>query len=336
MNKEPIIKGQLRRASFTSERFNNESPNPIYKWWWEFMRLSPVFWYAKNTGMPIKDIKIREVFNLLDWQNDDFINWWRKSSVKAFGETVKLPNVKVLDVNKLHHHSYRSDALYLEIPLNMSKAKITKQINKEIKKAHSGRAFDVAKTTTANLKIYTWRYRLRTIEYEYWTLLYRLIYRDIEVWRIGDRLKISPALDLRNLERISNKILFDRMNSLVGRYLYKANFTLQNVERGTFPNPNKPINDNEKPFGEKEHFKYIKAITGTEEKESQYHRWIRKEYKDKLHAYIIDQNKLRRQMSISDSMTSKLFSDFVSGKTDFLNQEKYTGLIDIRNKSGGF
>jgi hypothetical protein len=123
---------------------------------------------------------------------------------------------------------------------------------------------------------------------------------------------------------------------LLGRYLYKANFTLQNVERGTFPNPNKPINDNEKPFGEKEHFKYIKAITGTEEKESQYHRWIRKEYKDKLHAYIIDQNKLRRQMSISDSMTSKLFSDFVSGKTDFLNQEKYTGLIDIRNKSGGF
>ncbi len=23
----------------------------VYRWWWEFMRLSPVFWYARTTGL---------------------------------------------------------------------------------------------------------------------------------------------------------------------------------------------------------------------------------------------------------------------------------------------
>jgi len=334
MDKEPVIKGQIRRPRFSDEKFNNENPNPIYKWWWEFMRLSPVFWYSKTSGIPIKNKRMNEVFSLLnDSEIDHFGQWWKKYSVNAFGETVRLPKVAVLDTKKIHRHIFKPNALYLEIPLNMSKAKISRSIHKEIKKYHSGRSFDVAKTTTANLKIYTWRYRLKTIENEYWILLYSLIYEKINIWQIGDRLKISPALNLRNLKRAEHQILFNRMNSLVGRYLYKAKFTLDNAEYGNFPNPNKPSIYDDKPFGEKEHSKYIKA---TEGEESQYKHWLRNKFKATLHQYIIDKNRLHRQMSLSDSITRKRFLDFVSGKTEFLNEEKFKGPINIRNSTGDF
>jgi hypothetical protein len=336
MNQRIKIKANYWGSVEERDSYDDDHPHPIYEWWWKFMRLSPVFWYARTYGVEIKDQKINETFHLAgDLSERMFILWWKKQRSVAFQEVKRFAQVKVLDINNLHDHIFNSNSLYLEIPLDMTRSKINRSINKELKKVHEGRFFDAAKTTTANLKIFTKKFRLPTIEKEYWSYLYRLIYPKIEVWRIGDRLKVSPSANLRSIERIDNLSSFRKMDSLVGRYIYKAKFTLQNVEYGIFPNPNKPNFYNEIPFGIKHHKDFLDKTINTSKKTTEYHKWIAKELRNELDQYVIQINKLREFMRMPDSPVRKRFPDFVSGKSDLLDDDnKPAGIIDIENRSG--
>jgi hypothetical protein len=33
----------------------------VYRWWWEFLRLSPVFWYAQRTGLTPSNKQMAQV-----------------------------------------------------------------------------------------------------------------------------------------------------------------------------------------------------------------------------------------------------------------------------------
>ena len=51
-----FYKGLTGFTAGTEEEIYEIADNSIYRWWWEFMRLSPIFWYAGKTGhQPIKD-----------------------------------------------------------------------------------------------------------------------------------------------------------------------------------------------------------------------------------------------------------------------------------------
>ena len=51
-----FYKGLTGFTASTEEEIYEIADNSIYRWWWEFMRLSPIFWYAAKTGhQPVKD-----------------------------------------------------------------------------------------------------------------------------------------------------------------------------------------------------------------------------------------------------------------------------------------
>ena len=294
-----------------------EAWDSAYYWWWRFMRLSPVFWFANQTGhtpvLPEMAKAFRQVGNL----EQNFVVWWRETGRFLFSEAKRPAKVQKLDLDTLQEHEFREGALLLEIPLSIRKETIIKQVKLLLEEVHEGRSLDLAATSTAKLKLHTKRYRLRTLETEYWVLLYKILFPEASIWQIGDRLRIAPQLRVRGVERGANERMFANMNSLVGRYLYKARFTLANVELGIFPNADEADLDDElMPFGDELHADYAKAIEGDGKSLSGWREWLMANEWPELKKLIIRKNRLDDAMRIPDSIASRRFLEFVAGRTN--------------------
>lgn len=295
----------------------------IYRWWWEYLRLSPAFWFARQTGHSLVDANMAKTYELAgNLKGSNFRRWWEETGVNVFAEAKRPATVKVLDLENLSQHPFREKALYLEVPLTIRKELILKKIREELNKVHDGRDLDVTKTANAPLRLHTKRYRLRVIELEYWVLLYRLLYEDIKVWRIGDRLQLAPHLKLRTAERRleSRDKRFNQLNSLTGRYLYKARYTLMNAERKSFPNGGKIILPEDfKPFGEKHDQEYQAAIGRIDGVESEWKKWLHDEYAISLKYEIIRRNRLEEKVKLPGSKVRQKLPNFIAGTSDLLD-----------------
>lgn len=282
------------------------------------MRLSPVFWFASHSGyMPIHP-PTAETFKRIGNLDQNFIVWWRETGRYLFAEAKRPAKVERLELDTLQEHSFREDALLLEIPLTIRKETIIKQVKKLLAELHEGRNLNLAATSTAKLGLHTKRYRLRTLEIESLVLLYKMLFPEIAIWQIGDRLRIAPQLRVRGVERGANERMFANMNSLIGRYLYKARFTLANVEQGIFPNAEPPEVEVEMPFGERLHKEYLAATQEDGDKQSPWHKWLMEMEWSGLKSLIIGKNNLSDVIRLPDSITAKRFPDFVAGKTDVI------------------
>lgn len=282
------------------------------------MRLSPVFWFAKHSGHLPTNPQVADTYQRIGDLDAPFRIWWRDTGRYLFAEAERPAKVQRLELDTLHEHQFREGALLLEIPLSIRKETILKQIKRLLAEDHAGRALDLAATSTAPLKLHTKRYQLRTLEIEYWVLLYKMLYPDIAIWQIGDRLRIAPHLRVRGAQRHGNERVFANMNSLTGRYLYKARFTLANVERGSFPNAEDPQLDDQMPFGKKWHKAYLAATSLNSEVPSAWQQWLVESQLDDLKTLIVRKNRLSDAIRMPDSVTARKFPDFVAGKTDLM------------------
>ncbi len=284
------------------------------------MRLSPVFWFASQTGYVPVQPEMAKVFRQVGNLEQHFTRWWQETGRYLFAEAKRPAKVQKLDLDTLQEHEFREGALLLEIPLSIRKETIIKKVKQLLAEEHEGRTLDLAATSTAKLKLHTKRYRLRTLETEYWVLLYKILFPEVSIWQIGDRLRIAPQLRVRGVERGANERMFANMNSLVGRYLYKARFTLANVELGIFPNAEDPkLEDELMPFGEDLHQQYLAAIKMDGETLSDWQEWLMANEWPDLRRRIISKNRLQDKMRMPDSIASKRFPDFVAGRTEDIN-----------------
>lgn len=315
-NKQPFFKGLPGFTRATDEIEAVDARESIYYWWWRFMRLSPVFWFARQTGHQPTHPAIAETFNRVGDLSAPFYTWWRETGRYVFAEAKRPAKVTQLELDTLQEHRFNTNALLLEIPLSIRKETIIKQVKRLLEEAHDGRSLNLAATSTATLRLHTKRYRLKTLETEYWVLLYKTLYPDIAIWQVGDRLRIAPQQRVRGVERGANERAFANMNSLTGRYLYKARFTLANVELGIFPNASDPKLDAALPFGPDLHKEYLSATALNADNHSLWQQWLFDELWPELKTRIITKNNLRDAVSLPDSVTAKRFPDFVSGKTD--------------------
>lgn len=316
--KRLFFKGFEGFTRATDELEFAEARDSVYYWWWRFMRLSPVFWFARQTGHMPAQPQMAETFSLIGNLERSFMFWWEEKGRFLFAEAKRPAKVQKLDLDTLHEHEFRDGALILEIPLSIRKETIIKNVKRLLAEEHEGRALDLAATSSAKLKLHTKRYRLRTLEIEYWVLLYKMLYPEVAIWQIGDRLRIARQLRVRGVERGANERAFANMNSLTGRYLYKARFTLANVERGIFPNAEPQDDEILMPFGEKLQEEYIAATEGIDGEPSAWHEWLKEVEWPELRRRIIQKNNLVDVIRFPDSITAKRFPDFVAGRTDVI------------------
>jgi hypothetical protein len=184
-------------------------------------------------------------------------------------------------------------------------------------------SLSVVGESRATLRLKTKKFSLPTIENEYWVLIYRILYPTIPLWKLGDRLQLAPNNLVRGYERAQLATRFSRslgpfarLQSLTGRYFYKARFARHHVELGSFPNYTKvDSNDLVMPFGEKEHKDYLAATDENSTVDSPWQQHIRQEYEKDLHYLIMRKNRLDR-LVIRDPEIKKQFPKFVLGEVD--------------------
>jgi hypothetical protein len=297
----------------------------IYRWWWEFLRLSPVYWYARKTGKRIAISELARAYEIAgNLATPIFGMWWERHGKYAFEEIHRPAKTRIIEIDHPREHELYQKSVIVEIPLTISRKKIMKEVKGLLDEiGHEVNALNVIRTTNAKLKLKSKKFSLSTIENEYWVLIYRILYPDLQLWKLGDRLQLAPNNHVRgrvqsDVASINRRGLgpFARLQSLTGRHYYKARFARVHAEHGNFPNYTKinALNDR-LPFGAREHKEFLLA---TSEKNSTYSPWqnyVREKYGKSLYYEIMRRNRLDR-LIIRDSVAKARFPSFVSGDID--------------------
>ena len=326
MNKQRtgFYKGIAGFKRGSEELLYEAAEHSIYQWWWEFLRLSPVLWYAKHAGVAPVVPKVAEVCEQAgDVREDRFNRWWRTTGSVLFEEARRPLQLRRVDEQALGEHEFYPEgkSMLVEVPLTVTSRTLVKQFKKLLAQTHGDQRVDVLEHSNAVWKLHTKRYNLVALEHQFWILVYRLLYPDIAAWRIGDRLQISPGLNLRGIAVTSSLVRKSsphaRMQSTVGRFLYKAQRTVANAELASFPNI-KPVAGFEKPFGEKHHKDFLVATRGTVSEPSAWQQWLHEEFHDRLVKRIKEKNRISGMTAVNHRLVTRL-PKFIAGETDVLS-----------------
>lgn len=311
----------FRRGS--EELLYEAAEHSVYQWWWEFLRLSPVLWYAQHAGVTPVVPKMAEVCEQAgDVREDRFNKWWRSTGSVLFEEARRPLQLRRVDEQALGEHEFypQGKSMLVEVPLTVTSRTLVKQFKKLLAQTHGDQRVDVLEHSNAAWKLHTKRYNLIALENQFWVLVYRLLYPDIAAWRIGDRLQISPGLMLRNIDRqryAGKTSPISRAQSTVGRFLYKAQRTVANAELASFPNFN-PIAVTEMPFGEHHHKDFLIATRGTVSEPSAWQQWLHEEFHWRLVKRIKEKNRIAGMTAVDPKVVQRL-SKFIAGESDLLS-----------------
>jgi hypothetical protein len=278
-----------------------------------------VFWFARQEGKLPEDLQLAKVFlQAGDLLNNDFRKWWRTTGANLFVESkrpLKLRRVNETETQELYP---AGKSMLVEVPLNVTTRTLVRQFRELLAKTHGDQRVDVLAHSTAQWKLFTKRYNQQALENQYWVLIYRLLYPNIAAWRIGDRLQLSPGVKLRNIntQRWTDKNNpVTRMQSVVGRYIYKAQRAVANGEIGSFPNFN-PVERPEMPFGNKANLFYLVMTECKGETYSPWQQWLHEQFHDELVSRIRRKNGI---YGINNDETKKMrFDNFVAGVSDLM------------------
>jgi len=305
----------------------------IYKQWWQLLRLSPVYWYARETGIApvIPDIAANH-FIAGDLSTPNFRIWWERNGKFLFEEVNRPASVRLINIDEPGQNELYQKSVVVEIPLTITSKKIMSDIKKILREIeHDISGSNVIKLSSASLKLKSKKFNQTTIEHEFWVLLYRILHPDISVWKIGDRLQLAPNNHVRNIDLRAMNANFSsvsspvaKLQSITGRNLYKARFSRYHVERGSFPNYTRVADlDSVQPFGPEHHKDFLFATNETNRDEkgnripdSPWQKYLREEYEKPLLYRILQANRHDRRY-IQEKGFKEKYNDFIAGLIDF-------------------
>jgi hypothetical protein len=312
----------------TSDKLSSEDiETGIYYRWWRLMRLSPLFWYATANKLPIKDEPSAWAHKYAgDLKNRSFEKWWKASAKQAFAEPVRPRKVRELDLENPSSFTLYGNSVVVEIPMTVSKRKIFSELREIVNKRYqnevgTGRRVNVASFSLANLKLFNKRYHPQTLDNEYFTLLYRILYPEIRQWVIADRLRLVAGITIRATDSRDWQSEVDSKNkkylqAVVGRYLYKARFSRFHLERGTYAKYDKVDIDAARPFGEERHEHYTRSTneaTGHSDY-SDWQKWVHKEHWKELREHIIKKHRISQRHDIDTKDFGERFEKYLRGE----------------------
>lgn len=305
----------------------------VYGMWWKFMHLSPVLWFAQTRGVLPKDPEIAKVVQLNgNFMDKSFSQWWTDVGRNVFYEVERPPKVELISLDEIEQRGLREDRLYLEVPLNITMKTIMRQFGQLVRARHEGRDLNVLDHSQAVLRLNKKLNKFDVIQRMYWVKLYRELYPEITAWQIGDRLRVAPALDVVNysetrwryqgIESNNKSSPVQKMQSLIGRDLYRSNYLLLNMERGSFPNYEKiELSDRHQPFGIKLQTEFRQATESTKERKSEWHEWLEKSFGAKLKVHLKDLHRFESLTGMS-ALDPKLKAEHFKQHTRFMQYIK--------------
>lgn len=321
--KQPVYMGLSGHQWNNQKQLFDISQKSIYYWWWQFLRLTPEFWYAQHTGHAIADPQLKQVFASIGGHpSHSFKAWWQQVGQIVFAEGVRADCVKLMQPHSaLPSPQNQNPTVCVEVPLSLNKREITRQFIAVLNTVHRGRNFDVQAYSNALLRLYNHRYNLSAIERQYWVMLYRLIYPHTPLWVIGDRLQLASHLAVRHLERSTaerrQEKMFLQLQSQTWRYHAQAQALRVNVKLGSFANYTKPDkNPTDAPFGPALDSDFKAMTSEAPHSNSAWKLWVKRHYQNALHQKITTVNRLDKQYEMNAQFAANL-AKFVRGGMGF-------------------
>lgn len=261
----PRHKGMDQFRHATIEEEIADASKSIRRWWWEYLRLSKDYWLLCQTtkgGVPeTYDERLAKIYrdfgNIYDCS---FEEWWRRTGSELFMELRLPPRVQQITSVESAISGDRAGKILVEIPLQLSKETVQKQINRILASYQDRRPLNRLETSTSRYPIHVTLARLNVLQksHEVFCLHRELIAKptalaqsnmtrlDLEfqeranLFKIGKALEISPS----NERLTGTKEEIDRransMRQMVWVHMKRAKALIANVEHGVFPNDEMP------------------------------------------------------------------------------------------------
>jgi hypothetical protein len=237
-----------------------EAQNSVYRWWWEYLRLSKDYWLVCQTSergsIKTDDQQLRRVYRGFgDIYSCTFDDWWLERGYRLFTEQEKFP--KVVEVQRRPSERKRQvpaqDKIWVEVPLKLSRRTIQKQLGKLLDEYENSRLERRLMLSTAEYKINPVQFGTNTLKkiHEVHALHRELIDKPkwlrqhepdmvdgetrADLFRIGKLLRLSPSNESLSGEPKEVRARLNRMRVAVSRLLKRSELLIANVEVGTFP-----------------------------------------------------------------------------------------------------
>ncbi len=262
---EPRQKGMENFRHATMEAEIRDASTSVRRWWWEYLRLSKDYWLLCQTtkgGVPdTYDERMAQVYRDFGNVHDcSFEECWRWTGSQLFMELRLPPRVQQITSVESAISGDRAGKILVEIPLQLSKETVQKQINSILESFQDRRPSNRLETSTSRYLINVTLARLNVLQksHEVYCLHRELIAKptamaqsnmsrlDTEfqeranLFKIGKALGISPSNDdLRGTkEEIDRRA--NSMRQMVWIHMKRAKALIANVEHGVFPDAEMP------------------------------------------------------------------------------------------------
>lgn len=261
-SEELFLKGLPRRQQRHAKPDTSlqEAQNSVYRWWWEYLRLSKDYWLVCQTSergaIKTDDQQLKRVYRGFgDIYSCTFDDWWLERGYRLFTEQEKFP--KVVEVQRRPSERKRQvpaeDKIWVEVPLKLSRRTIQKQLGKLLDEYESSRLERRLMLSTADFKINPVQFGTNTLKkiHEVHALHRELIDKPkwlrqhqpdkvdgearADLFRIGKLLRLSPSNESLRGEPEEVRARLNRMRVAVSRLLKRSELLIANVEVGTFP-----------------------------------------------------------------------------------------------------
>lgn len=261
-SEELFLKGLPRRQQRHKKPDTSlqEAQNSVYRWWWEYLRLSKDYWLVCQTSergsVKTEDQQLRRVYRGFgDIYSCTFDDWWLERGYRLFTEQDKFPKVVEVKRRPSERKSQvpAEDKIWVEVPLKLSRRTIQKQLGKLLDEYESSRLERRLLLSTADFKINPVQFGTNTLKkiHEVHALHRELIDKPkwlrkhqpdmvdgetrADLFRIGKLLRLSPSNESLRGEPNEVRARLNRMRVAVSRLLKRSELLIANVEVGTFP-----------------------------------------------------------------------------------------------------
>jgi hypothetical protein len=251
-----IQKGIGRLRSRTIEEELSYARTSVRRWWWEYLRLSKDYWLICQTSSSANnprtiDDGMRWLYRKFgDIYKSDFDTWYERTGTYIFREQVELPKVIEIVDDLSNLTETRDDKILVEIPLDLSQATISRQINRILKQHITMRPANKLQMSQSQFPINPVLYRLPALQrmHEIWCVHREVIAKPValeqakdkystkgDLYRIGVALRLSPSNEGMAEDVELHHQRLNRMRATVSRYIGKAKMLISNVELAKYP-----------------------------------------------------------------------------------------------------
>lgn len=229
------IPGGLRRR-FPVNMESEKAKETLYYQWYRCLNASKE--YLECCSLEGKGHELAATYALFGDITTPWTSWWLKIGRKLFSERRQYPKVRAIDqeeaLNKLNVDE--QNFLILDVPLNLRRVTILKQINELLDKHHLGKDLNVKAQSSALIQLETSKLQHKTVP-----LLVdvaKLLYRnpDISLYQLAQRAKLAEHHLGRSVsESLSEREERQRREMAASNYKKNAIQLVYNAARLKFP-----------------------------------------------------------------------------------------------------